>query len=187
MLGPTDTLPRAPRRILIAGVSGAGKSTLAIQLASRLGIPYTDIDALYHGPNWTRREEFYADVDAMIGGPAWVTEWQYRSVRPRLAARADILVWLDFPIRVWMPRLVRRRVQRRRGAEVLWAGNVEAPLWHLLTGRDHVLAWTVRTHRDYRTLILELENAAPRLQVVRLRTPREVELWLRRLPAQAAD
>jgi adenylate kinase family enzyme len=181
MLRATDRLPRLPQRILIAGVSGSGKTTLAAELVARLHIPHTDIDALYHGPNWTRRDEFYADVDDMIAAPAWVTEWQYRSVRPRLAARADTLIWLDYPARVWLYRLVRRTVQRRRTREELWAGNTEPPLWHLFTGRDHVIAWALRTHRDYRSLISDLERTHPGLQIVRLRSQRDTDHWLETL------
>jgi len=182
MLRATDPLPQPPRRVLIAGVSGSGKSTLADALAAQVHIPHTDIDTLYHGPNWTRRDEFYTDVDEMIAAPAWVTEWQYRSVRPRLADRADTIVWLDFPVRLWMFRLVRRTIQRRRSREELWAGNVEAPLWHLFTGRDHIIAWALRTHHDYRTLISDLEHTHPKLQVVRLRNQRDVDRWLAQLP-----
>jgi adenylate kinase family enzyme len=182
MLRATDPLPRLPRRVLIAGVSGSGKTTLAEVLASRLGIPHTEIDALYHGPNWTRRDEFFSDVDHMIAQPAWITEWQYRSVRPLLAAAADTILWLELPVRVWMFRLVRRTVQRRRNHEVLWAGNAEAPLWHFLTGRDHVIPWTLRTHREYRSLVSELERSHPMLQVVHLRSRKDVDQWLARLP-----
>jgi adenylate kinase family enzyme len=79
-LGPTDPLPAA-RRILFAGCSGAGKSTLAAELAARLGLPYRELDALHHGPNWVPRPEFVADVTAFAATDAWISEWQYRAVR----------------------------------------------------------------------------------------------------------
>lgn len=46
------------QRILVAGASGAGKSTLAADISAKLGIPYTEIDSLFHGPNWEPREDF---------------------------------------------------------------------------------------------------------------------------------
>jgi adenylate kinase family enzyme len=181
MLRASDPLPHAPRRILLAGVSGSGKTTLARLLASRLGIAHTEIDALYHGPNWSRRDEFYTDVETLVAGDAWITEWQYRSVRPMLADRADTLVWLDFPVRLWLPRLLRRTIRRRRTREKLWADNLEPPLWHLVTGRDHVISWSLRTHREYRALIADVEASHPRLQVVQLRNQVDVDRWLSRL------
>ena len=80
-----------------------------------LDIPRTEIDALFHGENWTPRESFLGDVRALVDGEAWVTEWQYSLARPLLAERADLLIWLDLPfLRVALPRVIRRTVRRRR-------------------------------------------------------------------------
>jgi adenylate kinase family enzyme len=178
MLGATDPLPHRPRRILLAGVTGVGKTTLARRLEGITGSPHTEIDALYHGPNWTYRETFLPEVDELIARPAWITEWQYRSARPRLAAAADTLIWLDLPSRVALTRLIRRTVRRRVRREVLWNGNVEGPLWRFFTGRDHILRWALRTQRKYRELVPALEAQHPGLAIVRLRTSREIEAWL---------
>ncbi len=63
---------------------------------SRFG-PHKEIDALFHGPNWIPRPEFLDDVRALVQSEAWTTEWQYSAARPILAARADLLLWLDLP------------------------------------------------------------------------------------------
>ena len=176
MIGAGDPLHHPPRRILIAGVTGAGKSTLAEKLSLLLGIPYIELDALYHGPNWSRRENFLADVDALAAADGWITEWQYASARARLEKRADTVVWLDYPAPVVLTRLIRRTVRRRLTHEVLWSGNVEPPLWHLVTGRDHVIAWALATHRRYRGTVPAL--ATPELQVVRLGSQADADAWL---------
>jgi adenylate kinase family enzyme len=177
MFGARDELPSPPRRVLVAGVTGAGKSTLALRLAAVLDIPYTEIDELYHGPSWTPRPTFLADVDALAARPAWITEWQFSSARDRLAARADTLVWLDLPLRVTLPRLIARSLRRRIRRTPLWAGNVEAPWWHLFTGQDHVIAWAVRSRKTYRRVIPQLEKKAHHLQVVRLQSQDQVDDW----------
>ena len=92
---PRDALPLRPRRVLIAGTSGSGKTTLAERVSEVLGLPHIEIDALFHGPNWTPLETFEAEVIRFSSQPAWVTEWQYAPVRGLLADRADLLVWLD--------------------------------------------------------------------------------------------
>jgi len=178
MLGAADPLPRRPHRILVAGVTGAGKTTLAARIADLTGSPHTEIDALYHGPGWTYRESFLDEVEELASRPDWVTEWQYRSARPTLAAHADLLVWLDLPARVALTRLIRRTVRRRLRREVLWNGNVEGPLWGFFTGRDHILRWALRTQRKYKQTVPALESAAPHLVVVRLASPADVERWL---------
>lgn len=178
MLAAHDPLRHPARKILVAGVTGAGKSTLAKRIGAAVGAPYTEIDGLYHGPNWTPLPTFLADVDALIAQPSWVTEWQYRSARDRLAAGADTLVWLDYPARVTVARLVRRTLRRRRTREKLWAGNVEPPLWHFLVGKDHIFAWAIATRRKYKESVPALERSSPHLQVIRLRTPGQAEAWL---------
>ena len=34
--------------------------------------------------------------------------------------KADVVVWLDLPMRVWLPRLLRRTIRRARSGEELW-------------------------------------------------------------------
>ena len=40
-----------------------------------------------------------------------------RKLGDLVLSQADIVVWLDLPIRVWLPRLVGRTVRRLRGSE----------------------------------------------------------------------
>lgn len=165
--------------MLVAGLSGAGKTTLARRLAAVLDVPYTELDALHHGPGWVSRPEFLDDVAALAGSPAWITEWQYAAARPVLAARADLLVWLDQPYPVELTRLVRRTVRRRLRREVLWNGNVEGPLRELFTDPEHVVRyqWAHR-HKYRRDLVPRLRHERPDLPVVRLTGSRGVEQWV---------
>ncbi|HEV7950781.1 MAG TPA: AAA family ATPase [Glaciihabitans sp.] len=178
MLCASDRLSPAPRRILIAGVTGVGKSVLAQRIEASTAIPYSELDRLYHGPNWTQRTTFLADVSELANNDAWVTEWQYRSARVILEPAADTLVWLDFPLPIVLLRLIRRTVWRRLTHHTLWAGNTEPPLWHFVSGKDNVLRWAIRSHSSYRTTIPALAAANPQLRVVQLRRPAEAQRWL---------
>ena len=104
-----------------------------------------------------------------------------------LAARADLLVWLDQPYPVVLARLVRRTVRRRVRREVLWNGNVEGPLRALLTDPEHVVRyqWTHR-HKYRDDLVPRLRRDRPGLRVVRLTSDREVERWLAGLASAAS-
>jgi adenylate kinase family enzyme len=175
VLGPHDALPARPLRVLVAGTSGSGKTTLAQRIGEVLGVPHVEIDRLMHGPGWVPRGEFEADVEAFSSGPAWVTEWQYDQVRPLLAERADLLVWLDLPRRVVMRQVAVRTLRRRVRREELWHGNVEAPLRTFFTDPEHVVRWAWRTHRSSAERVRALPGE---LLVVRLRSRRETARWL---------
>ncbi|MCB5274954.1 hypothetical protein BJG92_02492 [Arthrobacter sp. SO5] len=179
MLSHKDPLPYPPRRVLVAGVSGVGKTTLARRIAAITGGPHTEIDAIFHGPAWTPRPEFLADVHSMVRTGSWTTEWQYDAARPLLAGSADVLVWLDLPfVRVTLPRLLRRTIRRRISREELWNGNIEAPLWTVLTDREHIVLWAIRSRRKYHSAVPGLIHAYPHLTIVRLRSQQEAEAWL---------
>lgn len=180
MLTADDPLPCRPHRIAVAGVSGSGKTTLARRISRILDVPHTEIDALFHGPNWTPRESFADDVRAVVAVEAWVTEWQYDIARPLLTRRADLIVWLDPPFwTVTLPRVVRRTVRRRRTREVLWNGNVEPPLRTFFTDREHIVRWAVSTRAKPRERVSAVAAERPDLTIVRLRSGREAERWLR--------
>ncbi|QJW38145.1 AAA family ATPase [Cellulosimicrobium protaetiae] len=171
----------------MAGVSGAGKTTLARSLGARLGIPYTELDALHHGPAWTPRPAFLDDVRTLVAQDAFVTEWQYTTARPLVLARAEVLVWLDLPTRVTMRQVVTRTVRRSVRREVLWNGNVEPPLWRTWykAPDENIVRWAWSTRHQYRDLPAVVARDAPDVVVVRLRTRRESAQWLAGLPADA--
>lgn len=179
MLGFDDSLPHRPRRIAVAGVSGVGKTTLARRIAAVSGAPHVEIDALYHGPDWTPRPTFLPDVRAFVDSETWVTEWQYSDARPLLTARADLLVWLDLPfVTVTLPRVVARTLRRRLGREPLWNGNIEPPLHTFFTDPEHIVRWSISTRGNYRRRLPVVAAERPELPIVRLRSTREVERWL---------
>jgi adenylate kinase family enzyme len=116
-------LPSAPCRVLLAGTSAAGKTTLAVGIGERLAIRHIEIDAAFHGPDWTPRETFAAEVDDFSAGPRWITEWQYGAARTLLAERAICWVWLDLGRTTVMRQVVRRTVRRSLRRQVLWNGR----------------------------------------------------------------
>lgn len=162
-----------------------GKTTTAIRIGAALGLPHTEIDALFHGADWTPRATFAEDVDRFTSEPAWITEWQYPAVKPLLARRADTLVWLDLPVPIALWRLVRRTVRRSTRRTALWNGNTEPSLWTIFTDRDHIIRWGFRTRRAARRSVPELQRTAPHLRIVRLRSQRAIDVFVQRLTRPA--
>lgn len=172
VLSPHAPLGFRPLRVLIAGTSGAGKTTLARNIEKQWGLPHTEIDALFHGPQWTPRETFLGDVHALANTSEWVTEWQYSSARPLLAQHADLIVWLDLPILRTMFQVTRRTIRRALTKQVLWHGNREPSLLTFFTNDEHIVRWAWRTRNKAKRGIAELQSTRPDLAIVRVRSHR---------------
>ena len=183
MLSADDPLPFRPQRVLVAGVTGSGKTTLAGRLAALWDLRHVEIDALFHGPEWTPRPEFLDDVRAFAAEDRWVTEWQYTSkgTDAILTPRAQLAVWLDYPWPVVRTRLLRRTLRRSVLRTRLWNGNVEKPIWRMLRGtpEENILAWQKATLHKWAERFPEVQELFPHLVIVRLTHPRETERWLR--------
>lgn len=162
------------RRIcVISNASGSGKTTLARELSSRLALPYLELDSLYHQPNWVsaERDVFRAQVSEFIAQDAWVVDGGFLSViGPLLLERADLIVWLDLPRRVWLPRLLQRTARRWWTQEELWNGNREN-LREVLVGPDSLIRYAWRMHSRMKR---ELPTTLVPYRVVRLRSAAQV-------------
>jgi adenylate kinase family enzyme len=162
---------------VIASTSGNGKTTLGRELAQRLDVPFVELDALVHGPGWveTPDDELRAQVEPIVNSDGWVIDGAYQGKLGDLVLEAaDVVVWLDLPVRIWLPRLIRRTARRVRRGEELWNGNRET-LVNVIWGRDSLLVYAVRSHFRRRR---EYPEALANWRVVRLRTPAEVERFL---------
>lgn len=172
----------APRRIaVIASASGNGKTTLGRQLADRLGVVFVELDALVHGPNWTETPdaELRAALEPVIAGDGWVIDGSYERKLGRLVlSAADLIVWLDLPMRVWLVRLARRTWRRWCDREELWNGNRES-LGGALWGRDSLFVYAARMHHVKRR---RYPRELAGLPVVRLSRPADVKRFLTDLP-----
>jgi hypothetical protein len=167
-----------PRRIaVVSTASGCGKTTLGRALANKLGCPFMELDSLVHGPGWVAAtdEALRAKVAPLVATESWVVDGNYRNKLGDLVlARAELVVWLDLPIHVWLPRLVRRTVSRAVRREVLWNGNRES-LRGAVGGRDSLIGYALRTHRGRRAAWPRVLAPYPH---VRLTSCGEVERFL---------
>lgn len=162
------------RRVLVIGPCGSGKSTLARELAPRMGLPLVHMDQLGWQAGWveTEKAELNARLAAVVAQDAWLIEGNYGStLAPRLA-RADTVIYLDFPIRLCLWRLAKRIVSHRgRSRPDMPEGCPErfdaAFFWYVMNWNSGPRVRTEATLEGYTG------------NLIRLRTPDELAQWRR--------
>jgi adenylate kinase family enzyme len=98
------------RRVLIIGISGAGKSRLARQLGTATRLQVIHLDREFWQPGWqpSAPKDWRDRVQQLAAGPAWIMDGNYSATLDVRLARADTVLWFDYPRRIVLPRLARR-------------------------------------------------------------------------------
>jgi len=170
------------RRFSVVGISGSGKTTVGRTLAERLDLTHVELDALFHGPNWSEPPpgEFEQRVAAALDGlEGWVVDGNYRSLVGALVLeQADTVVWLDLPLRVCLRRIWRRTWRRIVTREELWDSKNRESIRNAFFVRESLFSWAIQSHFRHRRDMPEWIERHPHLKVVHLRSRRDVERWL---------
>jgi adenylate kinase family enzyme len=175
-------------RISVVGTSGCGKSTMAERLADAFHIPLIELDAINWQADWRDLathdpEEFKRRVAQAVSAGDWVIAGNYSAVRPIYVPRLTHIVWLDYPKRVVMRRVIWRSIKRAIDRKELWpgTGNRENPRMWL--EKDHPIRWAwdtfERRRGEYEQRFANPENRTAKL--IRLRDPREAREIMERL------
>jgi adenylate kinase family enzyme len=169
------------RRVLVVGMSGAGKTTAARRIAAHIGAPFHEMDALAWGPRWTPAPDLVPAVARIVAEPVWVFDsWGYAEVRDVMWAAADTIVWLDYPARIVLPRLIRRSLRRSARRTVVFGGNRET--WSGWLDREHPVWQAAATMRSRRFYLAGRTGRSQNLRTVRLMSPAELDRWIADIP-----
>lgn len=97
-------------RVLIIGPCGAGKSTLAAALGDRLGLPVFHMDQLNWQPGWVESSKaaIRERLATILSADRWLIDGNYGGTLALRLARADTVIYLDYPISLCLVRLLRR-------------------------------------------------------------------------------
>jgi len=179
---------RRARRISVVGATGSGKTILARQLAERLNLPHCELDQIRHAVDQGSSEQSFQRLIAeLAGGEEWIIDGHYREVRHLIWRHAEVVVWLNYPLRIVALRVIerfRRKLRARasrtdRFGEVLVAARHvahEGASWRRRLGR---LVRTLRERSVYGRLLRSRHY--PNLRTVELRSIEATAQWLRDL------
>ena len=154
-------------RVLIIGPCGSGKSTLARELAPRMGLPLIHMDQLGWQAGWAELRTRLAEA---VAAERWMIEGNYGSVLPPRLERADTVIYLDFPIRLCLWRLIKRIVTNR--------GQSRPDMPEGCPERfDLAFFWYVMTWNTGPRVRTEAHIAPYADKVIRLRSPDALAQW----------
>jgi adenylate kinase family enzyme len=172
------------RRIAIIGSGGAGKSVLARRVGRRLDLPVTHLDVLFWRPGWVEmsQDEWRGVQEQLVAGGAWVIDGNHAPTLDVRLSRADTVVLVDLPRRICLWRAVNRSVDYRFKPRADRADGCRERL-------DRAFLRFVWTYpKVWRPNALAAIAAwAPHAEVIQLRTPRQIERWLKSLPEPMAE
>jgi adenylate kinase family enzyme len=163
---------------VVTSASGSGGTSVGRELAARLGVPFHELDAHFWKPGWVMPDpdDFRERVADLVATDRWVIDGSYQSwIGQLVLSNADVVVWLDLPLRVWLPRLVSRTLRRAWTHEELWVGNYES-LRKGFASRDSLILFALRT---YRARLRSYPERFASYNVVRLRSQAEIDAFLR--------
>lgn len=168
-------LPATPRIAVVSTMSGAGKTTLAKLLASRLGVPCIELDALHHLADWQPAPDFEQKVAIAAAQAGWVIDGNYHGrLKGSVTDAADVVLWLDLPVAVCLWRMAKRTARRIVTRKELWNGNRET-IYAAVFARDSLFRFALSTYRRRRR---EMPGRLAGARCVRLRSQAEVNRWL---------
>lgn len=157
---------------------------MAAELANRLDLVHIELDAIFHQAGWEALDddEFLRRVDVATDVDGWTLCGGYGQIHELRAAKADTLVWLDYPRPLVTSRVIRRTIRRAITREELWNGNRE-PLSNFTSWdpEKNVIRWSwVHFHAKREKYAQACDDGIwSHLDVHRFRSPAEADRWLR--------
>ena len=167
-------------RIDIVGLPASGKSTLATAISKKLSIPHIHLDRFWFESggrqgrhNTPNIEEVKAKVKIRaleaIKVDSWVSDGVYLNAQEEIAARADVIVFLDIPLPAQLLNHARRAFfEPKRHAEL--------GLWDEITFFREIMRRNRKSRPELLRFIEKHKN-----KVITLRSRKEIDKYLKQL------
>ena len=98
------------KRIMVIGNCGVGKSTFSTKLNHSTNIDLIHLDSYYWKANWveSKNDEWLTKVEKLANRPSWIIDGNYGGTMDIRINRADTIIFLDYPTRKALWRVIKR-------------------------------------------------------------------------------
>jgi adenylate kinase family enzyme len=170
------------QRVIVIGPCGAGKSVASVEIGRVLALPVHHLDRLHWREGWVEssREELVAALEPIVAGERWLIDGNYGGTMAGRLARADTVVYLDYPTWLCLWRAL-KRVWRYRGRA---RPDMAAGCPERFDAAFFLYILTFRRGPRRRT---EERLAGHEAKVLRFRRPAELSRWLSGLAASRSE
>jgi adenylate kinase family enzyme len=167
------------KKISVIGDTGSGKTTFAQVLAEKLDLPFYEADK-YRFKNGIKRpdEDYLQDIAGITSEGKWVFDGAHTIAASIAWTRADLVLYLKFPIRILFFRTLKRAIKRLVRGEKYVHGGKES--LHNLFGKEGLI-------RNFYSKIKERRAGYQRqfekiginnINLIIVRSPAELEKYL---------
>lgn len=167
------------KKIAIVGSGGSGKSTLARKLGEKLKSDVYHLDSLFWKPNWVGvpKDEQRKIQNELVKKENWIIDGNYGGTMDIRFNAADTIIYLDIPRMICGFRAFKRMLQyRNRTRPDMGEGCEERFSFEFFK-------WIWEYPKTKRPSILErLEQLSNDKEVIILKSPKEVQLFLEKVP-----
>lgn len=175
------------QRINVIGTSGSGKSTFSKTLASKLNLPYIEMDSLYWKDDWrfASDEELMENVRLATKGDRWLLDGNYNRTQPIKWKNVQTIIWLDYPFHLVFYRVLNRSIARLFDGKPLWGTNNRESFKKSFLSKESIIYWMWTSYPNMKKRYTKVfEKNTKNWQLIRLTSPSAANDFLNNLDSQ---
>lgn len=165
------------KRVLIIGSGGAGKSTMARRLGEKTGLEVIHLDKLFWNPGWvpTAKDEWREVVRRALEKDSWIIDGNFGGTLEMRVEACDTIIFLDMPRYLCIYRILKRWIVYRNKSRPDMAPGCDEKM----DLEFFMWVWDYPTRSKPEKEVV-LERYAVEKTIIRLRSKRDLEEFLRR-------
>jgi len=179
------------KNFVIIGTSCSGKTTTGKSISEKLSIKLIDLDQYNWLPGWKMRpnEELREIIKKEVKKPGWVVCGNYLRLQDITWPKADVIIWLDYPLRICLWRCLKRTIRGIITKEPTCNGNYET-IRNTFFSTNSIFYWLFRSHfRIHRKheVFKRLKQGDPiykNITLMRFKSQKETDAWFKNLIAE---